>query len=305
MQRLVGVISPTPAEVNARAQALRQNKTLRAADVEGEVKFQFLAGAADAEPKRVIYDSAAANTLVSKDIALCKTGLSGMEFVGISGDNVKGGDVGSATVVTTDEYVLGRPVVIPVTEAHTMDPLQKGTVLLCGFDVYNKGGTVIICGETKRCEYWLPRRDDGTRDKVGLRFKDRVLQLESDPAAVVPGIVTSDEWAAPTMGISQRKGGAERLSVDSFCTPNIFMALEGEKKKKNSAGKAGASVKKAPVAVQPNSQNLKGGGECVPNKDGRRVSGDGSVGSLQDRCSGFASVQGRSGDCGGNLKCKQ
>lgn len=61
--------------MNARAQALRQNKTLRAADVEGEVKFQFLAGAADAEPKRVIYDSAAAHTLVSKDITLCKTGL--------------------------------------------------------------------------------------------------------------------------------------------------------------------------------------------------------------------------------------
>ena len=110
--------------MNARAQALRQNKTLRAADVEGEVKFQFLAGAADAEPKRVIYDSAAANTLVSKDIALCKTGLSDMEFVGISGDNVKGGDVGSATVVTSgNEYELGRPVVIPVTEAPTMDTL--------------------------------------------------------------------------------------------------------------------------------------------------------------------------------------
>jgi hypothetical protein len=184
------------------------------------------AGAADAEPKRVFYDCAAANTLVSTDIALCKTGLSDMEFVGISGDNVKGGDVGSATVLTTDEYELGCPLVIPVTEAHTMDTLQKGTMLLSGCDVYNKGGTVIICGESKRCEYWLPRREDGTQEMVRLKFKDRVLQLESDPAAVVPGIVTSDDWSAPTaMGVNQRPGGAEHVSLASFHTGNIYMAL--------------------------------------------------------------------------------
>ena len=401
MQRLVGEISPTPAEVammNARAQALRQNKTLRAADVEGEVKFQFLAGAADAEPKRVIYDSAAAHTLVSKDITLCKTGLSDMEFIGISGDNVKGGVVGSATVVTTDEYVLGRPVVIPMTEAHTMDTLEKGTVLLCGFDVYNKGGTVIICGETKRCEYWLPRRDDGTRDKVGLRFKDRVLQLESDPAAVVPGIVTSDEWSAPTtMGVSQRKVGVELPSLKDMHSNNVFMALRRDGIRKSTikasvaampvemleasplagqqlgsnvpaniqtacvkepaqSGDSGVGVPPvvsvpeavlaqcpicglfgAPGAVEIHandclnrqerddfnrgrgviggelnvdvslresepeisvggggsarklgSQTRGGRGKCVPIKDGGRVSGDGSVGGLQERCSGFA-----------------
>jgi hypothetical protein len=36
------------------------------------------------------------------------------------------------------------------------------------------------------------------------------------------------------------------------------------------------------------SQTRGGRGKCVPIKDGGRVSGDGSVGGLQDRCSGFA-----------------
>jgi hypothetical protein len=279
VQQLVDALSPTPpvaAVMDARARALRNDKSQRV----------FLAGA-EAPKLRWIYDTAAAKTLASSDIKLAKTGVSDMQFIGINGDNVAAGDVGNAIVVTGVDYGDGS-VVIPVDEAHTVDTLQPQTVLYSACDGYNKGSTVIICGETKTLELWLPRRDDGTRDVLPLQFENGVLQLASGPVAIVPGTVPSDEWAAPTMGISQRRVGAERLSLDSFCAPNIFMALEGEKTKK-SAGKAKASVAAVPVAVleapQVAGQRLRSDVGQVPLRragDGGTAAGGGGKVRLSD-----------------------
>ena len=236
--------------MQARNQALRKDKSQRVylADVEDRI--------------RVAYDPAAAHDLVSGDIELCQTGMSALDFVGISGESIPGGCVGSATVVTGVELDQGRPAVLPVPEAHTMDTLPKRTMLLSGKRCYDNKYTVIICGETEQCQMWLPREPDGSRVMVPLEFgaADRVLQLASAPQAVVPGIVKPGDWDAPTMGISQRKTDAQVLCLDDLHTNNIFMALEGEKKKKT-AGKAKASVPEAADASVPGaSQSVSAGG---------------------------------------------
>ena len=275
VQELAEALSPTPEEaaaMQARNQALRKDKSQRVylADVEDRI--------------RVAYDPAAAHDLVSGDIQLCQTGISALDFVGISGESIPGGCVGSATVFTGVELDQGRPAVLPVPEAHTMDTLPKRTMLLSGKRCYDNKYTVIICGETEQCQMWLPREPDGSRVMVPLEFgaADRVLQLASAPQAVVPGIVKPGDWDAPTMGISQRKTDAQVLCLDDLHTNNIFMALEGEKKKKTAGkakasvpeaaeasvpGAAKASVPEAPVAVQPRKLDpgrfLKLGGQPV------------------------------------------
>jgi hypothetical protein len=142
--------------------------------------------------------------------------------------------------------------VLPVPEAHTVETLPGRKMLLSGNRCYDDKYSVVICGETKQCKMWLPRREDGTRDKLDLEFKDRVLQVASAPRAVVPGIVAQGEWSGPTeVGVSRRRQGeAEPLRLDSLRSRNIFMALEGEKKKK-AASKATASVPATPAAVPP------------------------------------------------------
>ena len=168
--------------MDARARALRNDKPQRV----------FLAGA-EAPKLRWIYDTAAAKTLASSDIKLAKTGVSDMQFIGISGDNVTAGDVGRADVDTGVDYGAGS-VLIPVAEAHKVGTLPPQTVLYSACDGYDEGSTVIICGETKTLEMWLPRRKDGTRDMVKLAFKNRVLQLqvESEAGAIEPGVMDPD-----------------------------------------------------------------------------------------------------------------
>jgi hypothetical protein len=108
------------AEMQARSAALRKDKS----------QGVFLA--AVEERVRVAYDPAAAHDLASGDIELRQTGMSTFDFVGISGERIPGGIVGSTTVVTGVEEELGRPVVIPVPEAHTMRTLPTRTLLLSG-----------------------------------------------------------------------------------------------------------------------------------------------------------------------------
>jgi hypothetical protein len=144
--------------MQARSEALRKDKSqgVFLADVEDRV--------------RVAYDPAAAHDLASGDIKLRQTGMSTLDFVGISGERIPGGIVGSATVVTGVEEELGRPVVLPVPKAHTMGTLPKRTLLLSGNRLYDDKYTVVICGETKQCKMWLPRELDGSRAVVDLVF---------------------------------------------------------------------------------------------------------------------------------------
>jgi hypothetical protein len=128
VQQLVQALEPTPleaAEMQARSAALRKDKS----------QGVFLA--AVEERIRVAYDPAAAHDLASGDIELRQTGMSTFDFVGISGERIPGGIVGSTTVVTGVEEDLGRPVVLPVPEAHTMDTLPKRTLLLSGNRLYD------------------------------------------------------------------------------------------------------------------------------------------------------------------------
>ena len=69
--------------MQARNQALRKDKSQRV----------YLAGVE--ERTRVAYDPAAAHDLVSGDIEVCRTGMSALNFVGISGECMPGGSVGS------------------------------------------------------------------------------------------------------------------------------------------------------------------------------------------------------------------
>ena len=96
VQQLVEALSPTPPEaaiMRDRAQALRKDKSQRVflADVEARLP-------------RMIYDPAAAHDLVSGDIELFQTGMSALEFVDISGENISGGCVGSVSAITDVEY---------------------------------------------------------------------------------------------------------------------------------------------------------------------------------------------------------
>ncbi len=86
--------------MQARSAALRKDKSqgVFLADVEDRI--------------RVAYDPAAAHDLASGDIELRQTGMSTFDFVGISGERIPGGIVGSTTVVTGVEEDLGRPVVM-------------------------------------------------------------------------------------------------------------------------------------------------------------------------------------------------